>query len=72
MCKMNKKTIQQNHKEKMKKYILLFITASLVSILSACGGDDPDYESCSTISGKTYCCRTYCNDAGNKCNTKCD
>jgi hypothetical protein len=40
--------------------------------LVGCGGGDPDYESCTTVSGKTYCCRTYCNSDGKSCKTTCD
>jgi len=39
--------------------------------LTACGGDEPDFESCATIGGKSTCCRTYCNSTSSKCNTSC-
>lgn len=40
-------------------------------ILVGCGGGEPDYESCSKVGGKTYCCRTYCSSDGKKCTTEC-
>lgn len=53
--------------------IAQLLVVGLISFhLVGCGGGDPDYESCTTVSGKTYCCRTYCSSDGKSCKTTCD
>lgn len=57
----------------MKRLILVYAALiSLLPSLAGCGDSEPDYESCSVISGERYCCRTYCNADGSKCTTECD
>jgi hypothetical protein len=50
----------------------LVVAVMVCAWLVACGGGEPDFESCTTLRAQTVCCKTWLSGSGNKARTVCD